>query len=312
MKKIEISIIVPIYNVENYLRECLESIYKLDLINKEIILINDGSKDNSIKIAEEYANKYPKNTILISQENRGLSGARNTGLNIATGEYIFFIDSDDFLDSDETELFFKEGIEKKQDILIGNYWEYFGKNDKKILISSVANKKITDQKGIYFLDRDVKNRCFSVVAWRNLYKKEFLEKHNLLFKEKLLHEDNLFTLKAFRLSNKVGCSDKVFYYYCQTNLGSIMKNMTEKNYKHLLYILNELLDFQERIIKREDKYFNQLLVGIYWRIVKEGKIKNKEAFYKLKRSKKNFKEKLKILIILLFSINCKEIENVEI
>ena len=312
MKKIEISIVIPIYNVENYLRECLESVYKLDLTNKEVILINDGSKDNSLKIAEEYTNKYFKDTILINQENKGLSGARNAGLNIAAGEYIFFLDSDDFLDSNETELFFKEGIKKKQDILIGNYWEYFGKDDKKILISSVANKKIINQKGNYFLDRDVKNSCFSVVVWRNLYKKEFLQKHNLFFKEKLLHEDNLFTLKAFRLSNKVGCSDKVFYYYRQTNSGSIMKNMTKKNYKHFLYILNELLDFQEKIIKREDKYFNQLLVGIYWKIVKEGKLKNKETFYKLKKLNKNCKEKLKLLIILLFSINCEEIENVEI
>ncbi|MGL6168669.1 MAG: glycosyltransferase, partial [Fusobacteriaceae bacterium] len=115
----ELSIIVPIYNVEIYLRECLESLYKIKGIKKEIILVNDGSKDNSYKIIEEYKEKYPDITKVINKTNGGLSSARNSGLKEATGEYISFIDSDDFVDHLMFEEFFKLAIKDKVEVAVG-------------------------------------------------------------------------------------------------------------------------------------------------------------------------------------------------
>ena len=97
----QLSIVVPIYNVEQYLRECLDSLYKIDGIDYEVILVNDGSKDRSREIMEEFKQSYPERTVIVDKENGGLSSARNAGMRVAKGEYISFIDSDDFIDVQE-------------------------------------------------------------------------------------------------------------------------------------------------------------------------------------------------------------------
>lgn len=305
----KISIIIPIYNVEKYLRECLDSVYKLDLTNKEMILVNDGSTDSSLEIAKEYENKYKENTILISQENKGLSGARNTGINNSNGEYIFFIDSDDFVDPVELEKFFEEGLEIDQDMYVGNYYEYY--DEKNIKESICTNKKqLVNKIGLEMLEYLIKNSKYISVVWRTLYKRNFFEKNNLKFKEKLLHEDELFTLTALTYANKVGISDKLFYYYRLSNSNSITNNKTKKNYIHIMYILKELIKLKE-INKIKNKYFDSILKGLYWNIVVNGKLKNKKIFRELKKIKCNVKEKMKIIIIFIFSLKCKEVEVVE-
>ena len=116
----DISIIVPIYNVEEYLVECLKSIYKIENLRYEVILVNDGSKDKSYKIMEDFKALYPNQTVLINKENGGLSSARNTGLRVAKGRYVSFIDSDDFIDTVEFEKFVIKGIKSRVDIAVGN------------------------------------------------------------------------------------------------------------------------------------------------------------------------------------------------
>ena len=120
----DLSIIVPIYNVEEYLAECLKSLYKISNLRYEVILVNDGSKDNSYQIMEEFKRLYPKQTVIVNKENGGLSSARNAGLKIAKGKYISFIDSDDFIDTDEFEKFVIEGIKSRVDIAVGNMRYY--------------------------------------------------------------------------------------------------------------------------------------------------------------------------------------------
>ena len=129
MSALKLSIIVPVYNVEKYVEKCLESLCGLKIEN-EIIVVNDGTKDSSLEIVERFKENHKnENIIIISQENQGLSEARNNGLKAAKGEYISFIDSDDFVDTENYEKFINEVIEDKVDIGIGRYKKIIEKNN---------------------------------------------------------------------------------------------------------------------------------------------------------------------------------------
>ena len=131
---IKVSVIIPVYNVEKFLRDCIESVINQTLSDIEIICINDGSPDNSIDILNEYASIDPRITV-ISQENRGLSVARNRGMRLAKGKYLYFIDSDDkLLDPDALEVLYTKAEEKNTDILIATsvyYSQLTGKYERR-------------------------------------------------------------------------------------------------------------------------------------------------------------------------------------
>ena len=168
-KTIELSIIVPIYNVEKYLRQCLDSIYKIENIKKEIILVNDGTKDNSGEIINEYYKKYKEITKVIEQENSGLSSARNTGLKNAMGKYIYFIDSDDYLDNEKFEILFSNVNTKDLDILVGGL-NFFYEDTNKIIENKYNKKLFRDNEitGLEFLEESVKLKSFNVSVWTNI------------------------------------------------------------------------------------------------------------------------------------------------
>lgn len=306
-----ISIIIPVYNTEKYLEKCLDSVYNLDLQNKEIILVDDCSSDNSLKILNQYKQKYKSNTIVIEHKiNQGLSAARNTGIKNAKGKYLFFLDSDDFIDAVEIENFFKEALEKDIEILVGNYYLFYSKyNIKKFKYSSKISK--SEISGLTFIEKSFKNKCMSIVSWRSLYRRDFLIKNDLFFIKGLLHEDIPFTSMSLYLAEKVKYSDKYFYYYRQNREGSIMKKLSYKNYIHLLYITNYLLSFIERE-KLQNKYFNRIIIGTYLMVVKDGKICDKELLKKLLKLNLNLKEKIKLLLIILYSLKNKEVKQEEV
>ena len=119
MKKV--TLIIPVYNSEKYIGKCLDSILNQTYTNFEILVVNDGSKDNSQKVIEEYQNKYPDKIIAINQENKGVSKTRNESIKKASGDYIMFIDNDDFLDSDYIETFITEAEKGDYDVVLGGY-----------------------------------------------------------------------------------------------------------------------------------------------------------------------------------------------
>ena len=291
----DISIVIPIYNVEKYLRKCLDSVYSLNLDNKEVVLVNDGSIDTSINILNEFKNKYPNKTKLITQKNQGLSEARNIGIKNSNGKYILFIDSDDFIIPTETEEFINFGLDKKVDILIGNYREYY--NENYIVQKSFYNlDKNLEKEGIFFIENGVKNKCFRFAVWQNIYRKNFLLENNLFFKKGLLHEDSLFTPEAFFYAKKVRCFNKKFYFYRKNNLESIIHTVNKKNYEHMLYTIIELLEFKKSN-NIENNYFNRIILGLYINVVKEGYI-NKEVYNNIVDLNFNFREKLKLLYVI--------------
>lgn len=244
MEQEYLSIVIPIYNVEKYLRECLESVYSLSF-KKEIILVIDGSTDSSLSIAREFADKYVAETLLIIQQNKGLSGARNTGLMNATGKWICFLDSDDYINFHEMEKFYFSIIDQNVDILHGDGIKI---ESKKITTpvrrrKYIPSKKImTGQEFVYSLyDQDV----YLDYIWLNIYKREFLLNNKLYWKEDIRREEDIVhTIEAFWKAKKVQYNEIYFYYYRTDNYNSLSHSKIDyvQYLKMLHYFIDILLE----------------------------------------------------------------------
>lgn len=205
-----LSIIVPIYNVEQYLERCVKSLVNQDITHDsyEIILVNDGSTDRSGEIARNLASQY-ENICLIEQENRGLSGARNTGLHVAKGKYVMFVDSDDYVEemmlNGLLDVITKQGL----DMLL-----YKASVDKDgVKIGSFGHQQRADEhiyEGISLL---MKGKALTSV-WLIIYLRQMLKTAGIFFTEGILHEDIDFNLRAFPVAKKVMFLDVDFYHYC--------------------------------------------------------------------------------------------------
>ena len=237
------------YNVEKYICECLESILAQSIYEKEIIIINDGSTDNSLAIAEEYKNKYPF-IKTISKENSGISAARNDGILYATGEYICFVDSDDFYIYDFAYHFYKLCRDNDLDIIRGTY-SIFDDESKVYLNSSDGNISYNDivLTGIKFLTKSIAEHVNEVVPWLGFFKREYLLQNKLLFPEGIAYEeDQDFFLKALLIDNgcKVMQTDVNFYAY-RKRVGSATKTPILKQAEDVVYV-----------VKSENKFIKQL------------------------------------------------------
>ena len=263
----ELSIIVPIYNVEDYLEECLKSLYNIKNIKLEIILVNDGSKDNSFKIMEKFKETYPEKTVLINKKNGGLSSARNAGMKAAVGEYISFIDSDDFVDSDEFEKFFREGQRDKLDIMVGNMRYYTPEKTGDSLFRSDIVKNSGIVNGIdFFWNLFQKPKCFREEVVDDIYKREFLLKNNIWFNENIVHEDSEFTPLVYLKAEKVRYIDRAFYFYRQRT-GSIMNKVSEKSMTSLEMICERFFDEYKKLDSAKGKEVLSALILSFYSVV---------------------------------------------
>lgn len=293
----ELSIIVPIYNVEDYLEECLESLYNIKNIELEIILVNDGSKDNSFKIMEKFKDMYPEKTVLINKENGGLSSARNAGMKAAVGEYISFIDSDDFIDVDEFERFFKEGQKDKLDVIVGNMKYYTPEKTGDPLFRSDMIKNSGILKGVdFFWELFQKPKCFREEVVDDIYRREFLLKNDIWFNENIVHEDSEFTPLVYLKAEKVRYIDRAFYFYRQRT-GSIMNKVSEKSIVSLESICERFFDEYKKLGSVKGKEVLSALILSFYSVVvykryngagdwKRVHKRYKELYSALKNSKK--------------------------
>lgn len=208
---IKFSVIIPIYKVEKYLHRCINSIINQTLEDIEIILVDDGSPDNCPKICDEYQKK-DKRIKVIHKKNGGLSDARNEGLNLATGEYVLFVDSDDYIELKTCAIFSKQIMLNYPDIICGNANKITDNNIITIKHDKEIDKLLLSGKN--FLIHELENSSMSRAAWLNLYKRQFLIKNNLYFKVGRLHEDEEFTPRAFLKAKKVVHINFTFYNYC--------------------------------------------------------------------------------------------------
>ncbi|WPO79520.1 glycosyltransferase [Flavobacterium sp. KACC 22761] len=262
--KYQISIVVPFYNVELYFKQFLNSLLPINN-NCEVILVDDGSKDSSLEIANEFV-KDNNNVKLLRKENGGLSSARNYGLEFATGEYVFFFDSDDYIE-DITVIYkmYDNAVEKKADILVAQFYEFIDLDEKKFRPDKINFKGdliSLEEK----MDHLFQNKV-SFAAWDKIYSINFLKHNNLKFKEGVWFEDMDFIYKAFFFANKISKIDDVLIGYRQRP-GSIMKTISPKILDKVV-ILDGLYDFFEKNNKLNTFYekYKVLYIRIIFSII---------------------------------------------
>lgn len=260
----KLSIVIPVYNVEKYIARCLDSLKALNVEN-EIIVVNDGSADLSLKYAEEFKAGNPdENIIIVSQENRGLSEARNTGIRAANGDYVSFIDSDDFVDTDKYRDFVKKVMAEDLDAGLGNGLYCYPENPEKNL--EFRRKRQVRE---YSRTDTGKNMClflhkynnFRVEVWNNLYKRTFLLDNGIWFKSGIFHEDELFIIEVFLKAERVRYFDISFYNYVQRD-ESIMASSSSKRYYDIITVADEMRKLLENV--KENKVRRLINRKIYY------------------------------------------------
>lgn len=308
----EISIIVPVYNVEEYLPKCLDTILNQSFRDFEVILVNDGSKDNSGFICEKYAKKDSRIRI-IHKENGGLSSARNAGLDIAKGRYIGFIDSDDFIDLKMYEQLYNMIKIYNADIAICSY-ECVSKH------AIIKNKNYKDKleeikvfNNIEALNQTLEeNGVEFIVAWNKLYKSSVFE--NLRFKEGKVHEDEFIVHQVLYKSNIVVYTPKKLYYYLQRENSITGESFNIKRTDYLEALTERIYFYNEKNLdyfKEKTEYqYLKLYFKYYFKVKND--LKDTEKVKKLKQnfidtfrtlSKSNIYSKKEKLSWIIFIIN---------
>lgn len=246
------SIIIPIYNVERYLPKCLESLQQQTFRDFEVICVNDGSKDSSAVIAEEWEIRFENPYVVIHQENQGLSAARNTGLQASHGEYVLFLDSDDWLEPNALKVLMDNL--HGEDMLCFNGRRFM--EDKQQYEDADVIQLESDVPGWdYYCCHALESRRFAFVCVvLRCYSREFLVKNNLRFKPGIFHEDNLFTPIACYCAQRVKVIPDVLYDYRVRN-SSIMTTRSLKHWEDIITIANELaVFFQDKPVPKTVLY----------------------------------------------------------
>ena len=257
MSDIKVSIIMPVYKVEEYVGKAIESIQAQTLTEWEFIIVDDGTPDKSGEICDAYAEKDNRIKV-IHKENGGLSSARNVGLDIATGDWIAFVDSDDYIDHKMYDILYKNAEKNNCDISIC-YFEYI--NQKGISLYNI-NKKLGIN-GIYneneFLNLLYKNsetNLICVCVWNKLYKKEIFKEQR--FKE-IIHEDEEIFNRIYRDKHSIYVTELPLYKYVQNSNSIVNKPITQKNFVSLDILYDRINIFRKKKYEFVYKCLNKLL-----------------------------------------------------
>lgn len=279
INKYEVSVIVPIYNAEKTLKECLNSLINQTLQSLEIILINDGSTDNSKKIIDEYKRNYP-NIVVINQKNHGLYYSRKRGLEIAHGQYIGWVDSDDFVDKTMYAKMYNLAVSNNSELVYCDYEFFPHKSKMKEKWVRIFNGK----KDVDFVERNSQ-------PWNKIVKRNLLEDLNIgdLFESCF---DEAYIKVLLKAKRPIFCKDKLYYY--RISDGSMSSNYT--NLEHYINFISSSRALKSEINKKENlnqywqDYFDYRI--IYYSILSmliSANIDNKSKYIELKRNlNKNF------------------------
>ena len=289
----EISIIVPVYNVEEYLSNCIESILNQTFKNFELILVNDGSTDKSLDICKYYKN-IDNRIYIINKKNGGLSSARNAGLEIARGKYIGFVDSDDYIHPQMYELLYNEIIKNKADISLCEFKKVSDFNKEELLDKDSLNQKVetlNNKEALFKLGES--GSVIYVIVCNKLYKKSLFK--NIKFKEGIIHEDEYIIHRLLYHAKKLVYINEKLYFYLQRE-GSIMnKRLTINSVDYLLACSDRVRFFYEKdLVQLKDKWQKFYLWEFFTNYSEL--YKNYNGNKKLKIIRKDFIQLLKILL----------------
>lgn len=249
-----ISVIVPIYNVEKELDRCIQSIINQTYRNLEIILVDDGSPDRCPEICDSYAAQDHR-VVVIHKENGGLSSARNAGLKRATGEYVLFVDADDYIELDSCERL-QDRMSADIDFAVAGYKEVIG--DQTVYRGLLGE----NNDGVYsakeFVNLAIRKKSWHPAVWNRLYRRNFLLEHSLYFKEGIIFEDLQIFLKTFLAAKQIAYVHYPFYNYI-IRKGSIMQtNGLEKKANLIVEIYDE---WMKQIDVLDDPAYKRMLYG---------------------------------------------------
>lgn len=266
MNNILVSVIIPVYNVEKYLKEAIESVINQTFKNIEIICVNDASPDNCAQILADYASKDARIKIITHNTNRGLSCARNSGLDIAKGEYIYFLDSDDYYDTTLIEKTLKL-FSDKIDIVTFNLKKFYELDERNCDITYSSERTCNrnysrEQQGIHKVD----NKIYEIImeeSCRNVFKNSLIKKYNIRFAENLIFEDTSFIFKYLAVCRNIFIDTEILYNY-RIRTNSILDSIQYKPpVAHRLKNLTNYVEFLKlnKILQKES---NDFFVSRIW------------------------------------------------
>ena len=289
-----VSIVIPIYNVENYLRQCMDSVINQTYHNLEIVCVNDGSPDRSIDILREYEQK-DKRIKIIEIENQGLSGARNVGTAHCTGDYLLYLDSDDWIDLDTVENALRTATENNVDIVLWNYAKEYLQSSQPVIVFDKKTVFINDDyKRLYQLlvgltGDQLKHpeQCDSIsTAWGKLYRLSIIKEHDIKYVDTKIigTEDLLFNAEVFKYCNSAIALPNTFNHYRKSNASSLTKNFKPEFFKQSCELQRRLRLVCDNVDYLQQSLSNRTalsLIGLGLRVV-SSKI---SSFQQLKRVK---------------------------
>lgn len=300
----KISIIIPVYNTEEFVEEAVRSIMNQTLKDIEIIIINDGSTDNSLSIIKRLANEDNRIQIY-SQKNQGLSITRNQGISYANGKYLYFMDSDDFLEPEALEICFLKSEENTLDFIFFDA-DILNKNTNYNINLNYQRKDCTNPNivynGIQIFTILIESSKYTPSACLNLIKTEFLKKINLQFFPNIIHEDQLFSSLLYLQANRVMCVHKDFFKRRLRNDSIMTREFSLRNMESYFTITDMLLIYASNHLEAQniiDKHLSKMLNAAVWLSYK---MPLSNRIYIAKRCLIDYKKyvTLKNLVILLF------------
>lgn len=252
----EISVIVPIYNIENYVDKCIESILSQSFVNFELLLINDGSEDKSLAKCRKYL--YDKRVRIFSQRNKGLSAARNAGIRRAKGKYIYFVDGDDYVSENLLEILYDKMISNSVDIVqCGFVWVKENQNEVEERYSGLKAEKLL--RGDEWFSLYERYSLLFTVAWNKLYRKELFD--TLRYPVGKLFEDEYVNFPLYTKAKKIIIVNQGLYYYVQRNTGICGTASVDKRINSFL----EYASCRIKILWRYDKACFRRYLFLYYR-----------------------------------------------
>lgn len=265
----KVSVIIPVYNTEKYVRQAVESIRRQTLKDIEIIIVNDGSTDGSMTILEELA-AQDERVKLFSQENQGQSIARNFALQKVGGKYLYFMDSDDYLENEALELCFEKAESNNLDFVLFDA-EILNPQDTTAIDITYQRTQIMDEESIYtgneLLNLFIRKYIFTPSPCLSFINTAFLRQQNLSFYPGIIHEDQLFTCKLYLNANKVMCIAKPFFKRRFRSDSTMTNRFAWKNMRGYLTVTAELLQYASKhpeYKKLIDLFLSQMLDASVW------------------------------------------------